>query len=50
MEFFGPGVSSLTADDCCVVTNMAPEYGAITGFFATDVQTLRYLQRTGCTA
>ena len=47
VEFFGPGVSSLTADDRCVVANMAPEYGATSGFFAIDEQTLSYLKRTG---
>jgi len=47
VEFFGPGVSSLTADDRCVIANMAPEYGATSGFFASDEQTLSYLKRTG---
>ncbi|MCE8023166.1 aconitate hydratase AcnA [Billgrantia aerodenitrificans] len=47
VEFFGPGVSSLTAGDRAVVANMAPEYGATTGFFAVDDQTLRYLRETG---
>ena len=47
VEFFGPGVSSLTAGDRAVVANMAPEYGATTGFFAVDDQTLRYLRDTG---
>lgn len=47
VEFFGPGVSSLTAGDRAVIANMAPEYGATTGFFAVDDQTLRYLHETG---
>ncbi|MGP9643323.1 MULTISPECIES: aconitate hydratase AcnA [unclassified Halomonas] len=47
VEFFGPGVSTLTAGDRAVVANMAPEYGATTGFFAVDEQTLRYLDQTG---
>lgn len=47
VEFFGPGVSSLTAGDRAVAANMAPEYGATTGFFAVDDQTLRYLHDTG---
>ncbi|WGY46855.1 aconitate hydratase AcnA [Vibrio sp. ABG19] len=50
VEFFGPGVSSLSADDRCVIANMAPEYGATTGYFAVDSQTLDYLRRTGRTA
>lgn len=47
VEFFGPGVSTLTAGDRAVVANMAPEYGATTGFFAVDEQILRYLDQTG---
>ena len=47
VEFFGPGVSGLTAGDRCVVANMAPEYGATTGFFAVDDATLTYLRTTG---
>jgi aconitate hydratase len=47
VEFFGPGVSTLTASERAVVANMAPEYGATTGFFAVDGQTLDYLRGTG---
>jgi len=47
VEFFGPGVSSLTAGDRAVVANMAPEYGATTGFFPVDENTLQYLKDTG---
>jgi len=47
VEFFGPGVSSLTADDRCVIANMAPEYGATTGYFPADDQAVKYLERTG---
>jgi aconitate hydratase len=47
VEFYGPGVSTLTAGDRAVVANMAPEYGATTGFFAVDAQTLAYLRDTG---
>ncbi len=50
VEFFGPGVSTLTAGDRAVVANMAPEYGATTGFFAVDRQTLDYLRATGRSA
>jgi aconitate hydratase len=46
VEFFGPGVSTLSAGERAVVANMAPEYGATTGFFPTDQTTLRYLQET----
>ncbi|WP_250436243.1 aconitate hydratase AcnA [Caballeronia sp. ATUFL_F2_KS9A] len=46
VEFFGPGVSTLTAGDRAVVANMAPEYGASTGFFPVDEHTLDYLRAT----
>ncbi|MFC0199768.1 aconitate hydratase AcnA [Paracoccus rhizosphaerae] len=47
VEFFGPGLAALTADQRAVVANMAPEYGASTGFFPVDAQVVDYLQRTG---
>ena len=47
VEFHGPGVSTLTAGDRSVVANMAPEYGATTGFFPVDARTLDYLRQTG---
>jgi aconitate hydratase len=47
VEFFGPGVSTLSAGDRSVVANMAPEYGATTGFFPVDRRTLDYLAQTG---
>jgi aconitate hydratase len=47
VEFFGPGVSTLSAGERSVVANMAPEYGASTGYFPIDEQTLRYLRATG---
>ena len=47
VEFFGPGVSTLSAGERCVVANMAPEYGATTGFFPVDAATLAYLRQTG---
>ncbi|MFY9514078.1 MAG: aconitate hydratase AcnA, partial [Rubrivivax sp.] len=47
VEFYGPGVSTLSAGDRCVVANMAPEYGATTGFFPVDDATLAYLRATG---
>lgn len=47
VEFFGPGVSTLSAGARSVVANMAPEYGATTGFFAVDGRTLDYLRSTG---
>jgi aconitate hydratase len=47
VEFFGPGVSTLSAGERAVVANMAPEYGASTGYFPIDEQTIRYLRATG---
>jgi aconitate hydratase len=49
VEFFGPGVSSLTAGDRAVVANMTPEYGGASGYFPIDEQTVRYLSATGRT-
>ena len=47
VEFFGPGVSSLTAGDRCVIANMTPEFGANSGYFPIDAHVLRYLKQTG---
>ncbi len=49
VEFFGPGVSTMTLADRATIANMAPEYGATMGFFPTDAETLRYLRKTGRT-
>ena len=49
VEFFGPGVSSMTLADRATIANMAPEYGATMGFFPIDAETLHYLHRTGRT-
>ena len=50
VEFFGPGVAALRAGDRAVIANMAPEYGATTGFFPVDAHTLAYLRDTGRSA
>jgi aconitate hydratase len=50
VEFFGPGVKTLATGERAVVANMAPEYGATTGFFAVDENTLEYLRSTGRSA
>jgi aconitate hydratase len=47
VEFFGPGVATLSAGERAVVANMAPEYGATTGYFPIDGHTLDYLAQTG---
>ncbi len=44
VEFFGPGVASLSVGTRACVANMAPEYGASTGFFPIDEETLAYLR------
>jgi aconitate hydratase len=46
VEFFGAGVVTLSAGERSVVANMAPEYGASTGFFPVDAATLDYLRAT----
>ena len=46
VEFFGPGVATLSAGERAVVANMAPEYGATTGYFPVDEHTLAYLRAT----
>jgi aconitate hydratase len=46
VEFFGPGVATLSAGERAVVANMAPEYGATTGYFPVDQHTLDYLAQT----
>ena len=47
VEFYGPGLSSMSLPDRATIANMAPEYGATCGFFPTDDETLRYLRLTG---
>jgi aconitate hydratase len=49
VEFFGPGLSSMSLPDRATIANMAPEYGATMGFFPVDAETLRFLERTGRT-
>ena len=36
VEFFGPGVASLSLADRATIGNMAPEYGATIGYFPQD--------------
>lgn len=47
LEFTGKGARSLSVPDRATVANMAPEYGATTGFFPVDDTTLAYLRLTG---
>ena len=47
VEFFGPGVKTLSLADRATISNMAPEYGATIGLFPVDERTLDYLAQTG---
>lgn len=47
VEFFGPGVASLSLEDRATIGNMSPEYGATATLFPIDEETLRYLHFTG---
>ncbi len=47
VEFYGPGLETLTLADRATIANMAPEYGATCGFFPIDERTLDYLKLTG---
>jgi aconitate hydratase len=50
VEYFGPGLGSLTVADRATLGNMSPEYGATCGFFPVDDKTLEYLRLTGRSA
>jgi aconitate hydratase len=50
VEFFGPGIATLSLADRATIANMAPEYGATCGIFPIDAETLRYLAFSGRTA
>ncbi len=47
VEYFGPGMKSLSVTDRATIANMTPEYGATLGFFPVDEKTLAYLNLTG---
>ena len=47
VEFFGPGLSTLSLAARATIANMCPEYGATVGFFPVDAETLSYLRFTG---
>jgi aconitate hydratase len=46
VEFFGAGLSTLELADRATLSNMCPEYGATSGYFPIDAETLRYLRAT----
>jgi aconitate hydratase len=47
VEFFGPGLESLTIADRATLGNMSPEYGATIAICPIDEMTLDYLRLTG---
>ncbi|RMH01143.1 MAG: aconitate hydratase AcnA [Chloroflexi bacterium] len=47
VEYFGPGLSSMSLPDRATLANMCPEYGATVGYFPVDQETLNYLRLTG---
>ena len=47
VEFFGPGVASVSLENRATIGNMSPEYGAACAIFPIDNETLRYLRFTG---
>jgi len=47
VEYFGPGLGSLSLADRATLGNMSPEYGATCGFFPVDDDTIKYLRDTG---
>ena len=47
VEFYGPGLDSMTLADRATIANMAPEYGATCGFFPVDAETINYLDMSG---
>lgn len=47
VEFYGPGITSLSLADRATIGNMAPEYGATIGLFPIDEESLDYLRLSG---
>jgi aconitate hydratase len=46
VEYFGPGLKTLTVPDRATISNMTPEYGATVGFFPVDAKVIEYLKMT----
>ena len=46
VEYFGPGLKTLSIPDRATISNMTPEYGATLGIFPVDEKTIEYLQLT----
>ncbi|MGR9044478.1 MAG: aconitate hydratase AcnA [Gammaproteobacteria bacterium] len=47
VEFFGPGLASMSIPDRATISNMAPEQGSTVSFFPVDAMTLNYMRLTG---
>lgn len=47
IEYFGPGVASLSVPERSTITNMGAELGATTSVFPSDEMTKDYLERQG---
>jgi aconitate hydratase len=47
VEFHGPGLDDMPLATRATIANMAPEYGATTGFFPIDDRTLDYMKLSG---
>ncbi|MEQ8308670.1 MAG: aconitate hydratase AcnA [Hoeflea sp.] len=47
VEFYGPGLDSMSLADRATIGNMGPEYGATCGFFPVDSETINYLTMSG---
>jgi aconitate hydratase len=47
IEYYGPGLNSLSLPERATVANMTPECGTTMSFFPIDAETLRYLRLTG---
>lgn len=46
VEFFGSGVSQLSAPDRTTIANMCPEYSATISFFPIDAVALQHFKKT----
>ncbi|MCH7480062.1 MAG: aconitate hydratase AcnA [Chloroflexi bacterium] len=49
IEFYGPGLDSISLADRAMIANMSPENGATITYFPVDDETLNYLRLTGRT-
>ncbi len=50
VEFYGPGLASMSIPDRATISNMAPEQGSTVSFFPVDDKTLGYMRLTGRSA